>query len=100
MPDLYSNNSIGFKSDQIKSSYDGSAWTAAPDVIQFSARLLEGTSSTIVLEVRDARMLVVTAVTLILTSTDDILHDAILSKGYESFRFRQTSGTGTVLITV
>ena len=98
MPDAYATNSIGLDSGAIKSSYDGSAWTPVREIIQYTAKLIKGTSATVILELRDSRLLTVTAVTLVFDTQTDILTNAILSRGYEDYRFRQTAGTGVALI--
>lgn len=78
----------------------GSNWAAAPDVIQFQATLVTGGSAGVILEVRDALLSASTAATIIADTTAQVLTNAVLSRNSYQYRFRQTSGGGTVTITV
>lgn len=77
----------------------GSAWTLAPALLSISATLTAGISTTVLLEVRDLLGTVSTAATIVAdTLTTQTLRQAFLTREAVDYRFRRSSGTGTVVI--
>ena len=77
----------------------GSAWMLAPALLSISATLTAGTSTTVLLEVRDLLGTVSTAATIVAdTLTTQTLRQAFLTREAVDYRFRRSTGTGTVVI--
>ena len=84
----------------IVASDTGSAWTGAPSLLSFSAVLDSGTTTAVLLEVRNAAGTVATAATITADTVAQELRQALLLRQNSEYRFRRVSGTGTVTITV
>lgn len=78
----------------------GSAWLGAPSLLSFSAVLDSGTATTVLLEVRDAVGTVATAATITADTVSQVLRQSLLLRQQSEYRFRRSSGTGSVTITV
>lgn len=76
----------------------GSAWTLCPSLLSISATLTAGSSTTVLLEVRTAAGVVTTAATIVADTTSQTLRQAFLTRESYEYRFRRSSGTGTVVI--
>ena len=69
-------------------------------MLSFSAVLASGTSTTVLLEVRDSAGTVATAATIVADTLAQTLRQALLMRQQSEYRFRRSSGTGSVTITV
>jgi hypothetical protein len=78
----------------------GSAWVGAPALLSFSAVLANGSATTVLLEVRDAVGTVATAATITADTVSQVLRQSLLLRQQSEYRFRRSSGTGSVTITV
>ena len=78
----------------------GTTWLGAPALLSFSAALASGSSTTVLLEVRDSAGTVTTAATITADTVGQTLRQALLMRQQSSYRFRRSSGTGSVTITV
>lgn len=78
----------------------GTAWLSAPTMLSFSAVLDSGTATTVLLEVRDSGGTVSTAATIVVDTVGQTLRQAFLLRQQAEYRFRRSSGTGSVTITV
>lgn len=85
--------------NQITADDTGSAWVRCPEVLSFAAVLASGTSTTVLLEVRDIAGTVTTAATILADVVAQTLRQAFVTREVKDFRFRRSSGTGVVTIT-
>lgn len=84
----------------VTASDAGTDWIGAPSLLSFSAALASGTSTTVLLEVRDSAGTVATAATITADTVGQTMDDALLMLQRSEYRFRRSSGTGSVTITV
>ena len=78
----------------------GTTWAACPKLIDMSATLASGTSTTVLLEVRTSAGVVSTAATITADTVSQVLRQTFTTRGYQDFRIRRSSGTGSVTITL
>lgn len=76
----------------------GSAWEYCPPILSFSASLTAGTSTTVLLEVKDAAGTITTAATIVADIVAQVIRSDFVTRDSNQFRFRRSSGTGTVAI--
>ena len=76
----------------------GTDWVGAPSLLAFSATLTSGTSTTVLLEVRDTAGSVTTAATIVADTVSQVLRQSFLLRQQAEYRFRRSSGTGSVTI--
>jgi hypothetical protein len=77
----------------------GTSWVLAPTVLAFSATLTAGTTTTVLLEVQNAVGTVTTAATVTADTISQTLRQSFQTRDSKYFRFRRSSGSGSVTIT-
>ena len=78
----------------------GTDWAGAPAVLGVQAILTAGTTTTVLLEVKDKDGVVTTAATITVDTVAEVIRASVALAGAAQYRLRRSSGTGTVSLLI